>query len=175
MNSENSTLRWILPSLRKREKIFLQLRFARAQVSLRKSQCHTSCCTPIAVRTCYDWNSTLQAKAEQPDLCSCLLNKPKPAGRKEKFVAAIRNYDWDAAQLLAVGDDERQDLEDSKNRVAWMLHYTAEGKKEEVRGRASRVVVVCSLHVCVLRKCGTHWQALALAITDEEKAEIENK
>ncbi|KAL1495680.1 hypothetical protein AB1Y20_016544 [Prymnesium parvum] len=89
-----------------------------------------------------------KAKAQFPDLCKCFNLKPRPVGRKEKFIAAIRNYDWDTAQLLAVSDEEREDLEDSKNRVAWMLHYTADGKKEE---------------------------ALALAITDEEKAEIESK
>jgi len=90
----------------------------------------------------------LEAKAtsEQIKWCNCFSHRPQ--GRKEKFVAAIRNYDWDQAQLLAVGDDERQDLEDSRNRVAWMLHYTADGKYEE---------------------------ALALAITDEERAEVENK
>jgi len=90
-----------------------------------------------------------QAKSEQPIWCRCLAWKPQTTeGRKEKFVAAIRNYDWEAAQLLAVGDDERKDLEDSRNRVAWMLHYTADGKYSE---------------------------ALALAITDEEKREIEGK
>ena len=77
-----------------------------------------------------------QSKSEQANFCACFAFKQRPQGRKEKFVAAIRNYDWDAAQLLAVGDEERQDLEDSKNRVAWMLHYTAEGKYEEVSSRA---------------------------------------
>uniref|UniRef100_A0A7S3AKI7 Uncharacterized protein n=1 Tax=Haptolina ericina TaxID=156174 RepID=A0A7S3AKI7_9EUKA len=92
---------------------------------------------------------TAKAKSEQPIWCRCLAWKPQTTeGRKEKFVAAIRNYDWEAAQLLAVGDDERKDLEDSRNRVAWMLHYTADGKYSE---------------------------ALALAITDEEKREIEGK
>jgi len=92
---------------------------------------------------------TAKAKAEKPNFCNCFAWKPSAAeGRKEKFVAAIRNYDWDTAQLLASGDEERQDLEDSKNRLAWMLHFTAEGKYPE---------------------------ALALAITDEEKREIEGK
>jgi len=87
-----------------------------------------------------------KSKVENGKLCRCIHQRPQ--GRKEKFVSAIRNYDWDQAQLLAVGSDERQDLEDSINRVAWMLHYTAKGSYDE---------------------------ALTLAITDEEKFEIESK
>jgi len=87
-----------------------------------------------------------KSKVENGKFCRCCNQRPQ--GRKEKFVSAIRNYDWDQAQLLAVGSDERQDLEDSRNRVAWMLHYTAKGNYDE---------------------------ALALAITDDEKSEIESK
>jgi len=85
-----------------------------------------------------------KTRSERINVCRCPC-KHRAKGRKEKFVSAIRNYDWDAAQLLAVGEDERQDLDHSRNRVAWMLHYTAEGKYDEAR---------------------------ALAITDEEKHEI---
>jgi len=80
--------------------------------------------------------------------CRCCGATPLPEDeRKAKFVSSVRAYDWDGAFALAKTDEERQDVEDSKNRVQWMQHYSALGQYAE---------------------------ALKLAILDEEKEAIEN-
>ena len=55
-------------------------------------------------------------------LCTCI---PQAAlierERQDKFVAAVRAYEWEVAEILAMSADEFQDVADSKRRVLAML------------------------------------------------------
>ena len=65
----------------------------------------------------------LKAKATAtPGPCACCTPDPKQARweRYERFVQAIRAYEWEVADMLAITKEEAQDVTDSKMRVAAM-------------------------------------------------------
>ena len=47
------------------------------------------------------------------------------------FVTAIREYNWAAAEALAEGGRDYDDLRDSKLRVEWMGHYASQGEYDK--------------------------------------------
>jgi len=51
--------------------------------------------------------------------CACMPNKSViESERKERFVAAIKRYEWEIAEILAISADELQDVADSQLRKA---------------------------------------------------------
>jgi len=73
----------------------------------------------------------LKAKA-LPDLgpfACCLSDQQEQveSERVAKFVQAIREYEWEVAEILAAGAEEAQDVADSKLRVQLMESAIAEG------------------------------------------------
>mmetsp|Transcript_26497 Transcript_26497/g.59981 ORF Transcript_26497/g.59981 Transcript_26497/m.59981 type:complete len:546 (-) Transcript_26497:44-1681(-) len=74
----------------------------------------------------------LRKKANQQNglikcFANCLGKSPLP-GRSTAFIAALRNYDWEAASTLASSIEEQRDLRDSVARVDRMQALKAEGK-----------------------------------------------
>ena len=53
---------------------------------------------------------------------ACLL-----AARYERFVQAIRAYEWEVAAALAVSDEEARDVHDSQVRVKALIDATDNG------------------------------------------------
>ena len=59
-----------------------------------------------------------------------------PQDDERPFVRAIKAHDWAAAEALAETDDDRLYLSDSKTRVEWLTHYTAQGEYDRAREMA---------------------------------------
>jgi len=102
--------------------------------------------TPIEAAT------VLKAKAtaEMP-ICMCCVaggNNPQVAEgeRYERFVQAIRAYEWEVAAALAVSDEEARDVHDSQVRVKALIDATDNGNYQ---------------------------RALEFAITDDERHTLE--
>ena len=49
------------------------------------------------------------------------------AARYERFVQAIRAYEWEVAAALAVSDEEARDVHDSQVRVKALIDATDNG------------------------------------------------
>mmetsp|Transcript_16410 Transcript_16410/g.34812 ORF Transcript_16410/g.34812 Transcript_16410/m.34812 type:complete len:734 (-) Transcript_16410:841-3042(-) len=53
------------------------------------------------------------------------------ATRKERFVGAVKGYEWEKAEALAEGDEELQDVKDSIERVKLLQTHMANGEKDK--------------------------------------------
>lgn len=101
--------------------------------------------------TMEEQQAIMKAKSDslKPSFCACFGNSASTNDqeRQVKFAQAIRTYDWDLAEALAVTQEEKEDVVDSIGRVQWMKHHTTEKEFDK---------------------------ALALAITDTERQAIED-
>ena len=79
----------------------------------------------------------LKAKALRSNACcSCLPKGALEMERVARFVASVRAYEWDMAEVLAMTSEEMQDVADSKLRVAHFQQAMSEGKYDEAKGLA---------------------------------------
>ena len=103
--------------------------------------------TPTTPQAATAPTSQPEVKVAQPTPPAAASGPAEPPDPADAFKAAIRAYDWEAAEALASSDAERQDIKDSKLRVGWLKKYSADGQYDKAK---------------------------ELAITEAELADIEN-
>jgi len=76
----------------------------------------------------------IKAKALRATRCfACLPRAEIEKERQERFIAAVRGYVWDQAEVLALTAEEMQDVHDSKVRVAHFEQALEDHKLDEAQ------------------------------------------
>ena len=105
------------------------------------------------VETPKEGATVLKASAMAGGVCCACLSPPGKhaaveAERRTKFVEAVRSYEWEIAEILAITPEEFDDLAASKARVAALHSATTAGSFERAYALCITQEEADEVHAC---------------------------